>query len=169
MTNPGPWDADTLGLPDTGSTNQIYGTLVKVLADYVRPGDNARLSQVLGSPERIKVGALGKLPEYPYLTLLLDRTTSPGSNSYRESWRLEVQIIGKPLGQRTAVEWAMDLVDAALLGVVLSQPGSLLYCSLRQRATLPQFTDPAEIGTVGVRATFDFLAWPRALSRRLTP
>jgi hypothetical protein len=164
---PGPWEVETLGLPDTGTTNQIYATIREVLLAYVRADDGAQISDVVG--DRIKIRALSAPPEFPYITLLLDRTTTPGSNSYRETWRLEVQIIGKPAAQLSAVEWVADLVDLALLRITLATPAGLIYCSTRQRATLPQFTDPAEMGVVGVRLTFDLLAWPRALSRRLTP
>jgi hypothetical protein len=150
--------------PSTASTVHIYATIRQALLDYVSPG-GARLVDYVGSPPRIYVRAQPPSVVFPYLTLLLSRTSQSGYNGYRETAQLEVQAIGKPESQLPLVETAMDIVDQCL--TAYTQPGTgLIVGRSRTRATVPQFTDPAESSTVGVIATYDLYLWPLVLTSR---
>jgi hypothetical protein len=151
--------------PETGSTQEIYATLRRILCDFVEP-DGARLRDVLGTPERLYVRAVPGSPTFPYVTMLLDRTSTEGYNSYRETGRLDVQVIGRPEAQLTTVEWIADRVDRSLLSLRVASSG-FLSCRARTRTTVPQFTAPAELNVVGVRLVFDLWLWPRVLTSRL--
>jgi hypothetical protein len=151
-------------VPSTASTPQIYATLRKALLDYVSPG-NARLTDYVGSPARVWVRAQPGAPVFPYLTLLLSRTSLSAYNGYRETAVLEVQAIGKPESQLPSVEAAMDLVDQCLTAYRNPDSGLMVGRS-RTRDTVPLFTDPAEASVVGVIARYDLFLWPRVLTDR---
>lgn len=108
---------------------------------------------------------------FPYVTLLLDRITTPGSNGYREGARMEMQVVGRPASQGPLVEFIADRLDRCFLSLRLSSaPGDatdygLVTCRNRQRSTLPPFTTPAESDTYGVRMVFDLILWPRELTQ----
>jgi hypothetical protein len=154
----------TLVLPSTASTVHIYATLRKALLDYVTPG-NARLSDYVGSPERVWVRSQPEPAVFPYLTLLLSRTSEAAYNGYRETAILEVQAIGKPESQLPLVESAMDIVDQCLTAYTNPASGLIVGRS-RTRDTVPMFTDPAEASVVGVVARYDLFLWPRVLTSR---
>lgn len=154
----------TLTLPSTASSIDLYATLRKILVDFVDV-DSATLATILGSADQVWTRAPKQPPVFPYLTLLLDRDTTAGFNGYRETARLEVQVIGKPESQLLLTERALDLVDRCMLSLLYTSDG-LMTCRSRQRQTLPPFTAPAEVGTVGARGTYDLLLWTRSLTRR---
>lgn len=162
----GPFNVTSLTLPSTAGSVDLYATLRAALIAYTMPG-GARLRDVLGNPERIYVRSAPDTPIFPYVTLLIDRASTPGLNSYRETMRVEVQIIGKPQSQLSVVEWALDIVDRCFLSITQSSAG-LFSCRSRERSTLPLFTDPAEANTVAVRGVYEFLLWPQALTNRVT-
>jgi hypothetical protein len=153
-------------LPSTGSTVQIYSTLRKSMLDYVSP-QGERLKTIVGEPERVYVRAAPTNVTFPYLTLLLNRTSLTAYNGYRETALLEVQAIGKPESQLPLVESAMDLIDQCLTGYVYNVDGIMVGRS-RVRNTVPLFTDPAESAIVSVVSTYELYLWPAVLtSRRL--
>jgi hypothetical protein len=154
-------------VPSTASTPQIYATLRKALLDHVTPA-GARLSDYIGNPPRVYVRAQPSPPVFPYLTLILSRTSSDGFNGYRETAVLEVQAIGKPESQLANVEAAMDIVDDCLLRLTYATTDGLMVCRGRQRDTLPQFTDPAESAVVGVVCNYDLFLWPKVLTAHAT-
>ena len=154
-------------VPSTASTPQIYATLRKVLLDHVDPNGET-LADYMGTPPRVFVRAQPSPPVFPYLTLLLTRTSSDGFNGYREQAVLEVQAIGKPESQLANVEAAMDIVDDCLLRLTYATTDGLMVCRGRQRNTVPQFTDPAESAVVGVVSNFDLFLWPRVLTAHAT-
>lgn len=166
MTGPFDFEGAT---PSTDTSLLIYQTIRRAMIDHVdAPTNGGRLRDVLGNPERIYIRSAPPRPTFPYVTLLLDRDTTAGYNSYRETMRCEVQIIGKPEGQLSVIEWAGDLIDRTLLSTLQHDSG-FMSCRMRQRSTLPQFTDPAEAGTVAVRSVFDMLLWSRSLTVRAAP
>jgi hypothetical protein len=113
----------------------------------------------------VYVRAQPEPPVFPYLTLLLNRTSDAAYNGYRETAVLEVQAIGKPESQLPLVETAMDLVDQCL--TAYTDPASgLMVGRSRNRFTLPLFTTPAESQTVGVVATYNLFLWPVVLTSR---
>lgn len=150
--------------PATGSTVAIYASIRKALLDYVTPG-GARLQDYVGDPPRVWVGSQPEPPVFPYLTLLLDRTSDASYNGYRETAVLEVQAIGKPESQRPLVETAMDIVDQCLTAYTQTGDGLIVIRS-RTRQTVPMFTDPAEAATVGVVAQYVLYLWPSVLTSR---
>lgn len=152
-------------LPQTASTVQIYGTIRAALLAHVT-STGARLSDVIGSSPRIYVGIQPSPPVFPYLTLLLDRISTPGYNGYRETAVLEVQAIGKPESQRYVIEGAMDIVDDCMTQFLYSASNGLIVCRDRRRQTVPQFTDPAEAAVVSVVAMYDLFLWPRVLTAK---
>lgn len=150
-------------VPSTASTAQIYATVRGALLAHVTPGGN-RLSDFVGTTPAIWVGMQPSPPTFPYLTLLLDRTTTPGYNGYRETAVLEIQCIGKPESQRPIVEGAMDVVDDCMTRYLYAASDGLIVCRDRRRQTVPQFTDPAEAQVVSVVSQFDLFLWPRVLT-----
>jgi hypothetical protein len=155
----------TMTVPQTASTSQIYATIRKALLDHVTSG-GLRLSSMMGTAPRVFIGIQPPPPIFPYLTLLLDRTTTPGYNGYRETAILEVQAIGKPESQRYVIESAMDVVDDCLTQYLYSASNGLIVCRDRRRQTVPVFTDPAEAGVVSVVSQFDLFLWPRVLTAK---
>jgi hypothetical protein len=151
-------------LPSTGSTVQIYSTLRKAILDYVSP-QGERLKTIVGQPERVYVRAAPTNVVFPYLTLLLNRTSLTAYNGYRETAVLEVQAIGKPESQLPLVESAMDLVDQCLTGYVYNTDGVMVGRS-RTRNTVPLLTDPAESPIVCVIASYELYLWPSVLTSR---
>ena len=150
--------------PSTLSTVQIYATIRKALLEYRSPQDEM-LRELVGDEPRIYVRAQPEPPVFPYLTLLLNRTSDAAYNGYRETAILEVQAIGKAESQLPLVESAMDLVDQCLTAYTAPESGLVVGRS-RNRFTLPLFTTPAESQTVGVVATYNLFLWPVALTSR---
>lgn len=160
---PRPAQPGRMAVPSTASTVQIYATIRAALLAHVTPGNN-RLADFVGTPPQVWVGMQPSPPVFPYLTLLLDRTTTPGFNGYRETAVLEVQAIGKPDSQRPLVEGAMDVVDDCMTQYLYAASDGLIVCRDRRRQTVPQFTDPAEASVVSVLAQYDLFLWPRVLT-----
>ncbi len=160
---PRPGTPGRMTVPSTASTSQIYATVRAALLAHVTPGGN-RLSDFVGTTPQIWVGMQPSPPTFPYLTLLLDRTTTPGYNGYRETAVLEIQCIGKPESQRPLVEGAMDVVDDCMTRYLYAASDGLIVCRDRRRQTVPQFTDPAEAQVVSVVSQFDLFLWPRVLT-----
>lgn len=156
----------TVQTPGTSSTVQLYAMLRGALLDYVSP-ENERLVDFMGDPARVYVRAAPEPPVFPYLTLLLSRTSQAEYNGYRETAILEVQAIGKPESQLPLVESAMDLIDQCLTSYTQASAGLVVGRS-RTRSTVPLFTAPAESATVGVIASYDLFLWPAVLTSRRT-
>jgi len=154
----------TVRTPSTGSTVAIYATLRQTILDYVSP-QGERLTDFLGDPARVFVRAQPEPVVFPYITLLLSRTSQAAYNGYRESVGLEVQAIGKPDAQLPTVESAMDVIDQCLTSLTYAGDGLMVGRS-RARATIPQFTAPAEQTTVGVVSTYELYLWPQVLTSR---
>lgn len=150
--------------PASGSTVGIYATIRALLLNYTGPGGQ-RLTDLVGDPARVYVRAQPEPPVFPYLTLLLSRTSDAAYNGYRETWQLEVQALGRPDAQLPVVESAMDLVDQCLTTWTDARAG-LTVARARTRQTMPVFTSPAESQTVGVVSTFTCYAWPQVLTDR---
>lgn len=148
----------------TNSTVQIYATLRQALLDYVSP-DKEILREFVGDPARIYVRSAPDGVAFPYMTLLLSRTSQAAYNGYREQASLEVQAIGRPESQLPLVESAMDLADQCLTAYTNPANGLIVGRS-RMRSTIPLFTDPAESTVVGVVATYDLFLWPTVLTSR---
>lgn len=164
MTNPRAVVPGRVVTPSTASTVQIYATIRQALLDYVTPG-GARLADYVGASPRVYVRTQPDPPTFPYLTLLLSRTSLSAYNGYREIAQLEVQCIGKPESQLPLVETAMDIVDQCLTAYTQPTRGLMVGRS-RTRQTLPMFSDPAESATAGVIATYDLYLWPQVLTSR---
>ena len=163
MTDKPRWVVPNTLARDTSSTVGLYARLRTALLDYLTPGGE-RLADYLGS-ERIYVRAQPEPPAFPYITLLLDRTTTPGFNAYRETAVLEVQAVGRPESQLPLVESCMDIVDQCLLS--LTDPASgLIVGRSRRRYTVPAFTDPADSSVVAVVGQYDLILWPLVLTER---
>lgn len=159
---------NALELPSTASTVQIYATIRQLLLDYSSPQDE-RLVDFL-QPDarqepRIYVRAQPEPAVFPYLTLLLNRTSQAAYNGYRETALLEVQALGKPESQLPLVESLMDLVDQCLTSTTFNASG-LMVSRSRVRATVPMFTTPAESQTVAVVSTYTLYLWPVVLTSR---
>lgn len=154
-------------LGSTLSTVQIYATLRAAMLAYEGPGGD-RLSDYLGPTERVYVRAQPDPPVFPYVTLLLQRTSLAEYNGYRETGVLEVQAIGRPESQLPLVESAMDLIDQCLTAYTSPQNG-LVFARARTRQTVPQFTDPADSAVVAVLASYQFTLWPQVLTARRVP
>lgn len=166
MTKPKYVLPNTLAKPATSSTVQIYATMRQAMLDYVSP-QGERLKDIIGTPERVYVRAAPTNVVFPYLTILLNRTSLTAYNGYRETALLEVQAIGKPESQLPLVESAMDVVDQCLTGYVYNGDGIMVGRS-RTRNTVPMLTDPAESAIVSVVASYELYLWPAVLtSRRL--
>ena len=148
----------------TSSTVQIYATLRKALVDYVSPQDEM-LRGCVGQPERIYVRSAPTGVAFPYITLLLSRTSLAAYNGYRETAQLEVQAIGRPESQLPLVESAMDLVDQCLTSYTNPSSGLIVGRS-RTRNTVPMFSDPADSTVVAVLATYELYLWPTVLTSR---
>jgi hypothetical protein len=156
----------TVQTPGTLSTVQLYAMIRTAMLDYVSPQDE-RLVDFVGAPARVYVRASPEPPVFPYLTLLLSRTSQASYNGYREEATLEVQAIGKPESQLPLVESAMDLVDQCLTSYTQAGDGLVVGRS-RTRSTVPLFTSPAESATVGVVASYTLYLWPAVLTSRRT-
>ena len=154
-----------MAVPSTASSVQLYATIRAALLAHVTPGGH-RLVDYVGPEPRIYVAVQPTPPVFPYFTLLLDRTSTPGYNGYRETAILEVQAIGKPESQRPLIENAMDVVDDCLTQYLQSATDGLIVCRDRRRQTVPQFTDPAEASVVSVVSQFDLFLWPRVLTAK---
>lgn len=151
-----------INTPSTASTVQIYSTVRKALLDYVS-SDNQRLAQFVN--DRIYVRSQPNPVQFPYIIMLLNRTSLTAYNGYRETALLEVQAIGKPESQLPLIETAMDIVDQCL--TAYSDPSSgIMVGRSRTRQTIPMFSDPADSSVVGVTATYEFFLWPRVLTVR---
>lgn len=166
MTKPKYVLPNTLAKPSTASTVQIYATIRQAMLDYTSP-QGERLRDIIGTPERVYVRAAPTTVTFPYLSLLLNRTSLTAYNGYRETALLEVQAIGKPESQLPLIESAMDLVDQCLTGYLYNTDGIMVGRS-RNRNTVPMLTDPAESAIVSVVASYELYLWPAVLtSRRL--
>lgn len=150
--------------PSSGSTVQIYATIRRGLLEYESP-QGERLSDFIGRDPRVYVRAQPEPAVFPYLTLLLNRTSLAAFNGYRETALLEVQAIGKPESQLPLVESAMDLVDQCLTAWTDARAGLTVGRS-RTRQTVPMFSTPAESQTVAVIATYELFLWPSVLTSR---
>ena len=122
-------------LPSTASTVQIYSTLRKAMLNYQSP-QGERLKDFIGSPERVYVRAAPTNVVFPYLTLLLNRTSLTAYNGYRETALFDVSAIGKPESQLPLIESAMDIVDQCLTGYLYNTDGIMVGRS-RTRRVLP--------------------------------
>jgi len=149
--------------PSTASSVQIYSTIRQALLDYVST-DGQRLSDFIA--DRIYVRAQPTPVVYPYMTLLLNRTSLTAYNGYRETALLEVQCIGRPESQLPMVETAMDIADQCMTAYTDARSG-LSVARSRNRATLPMFTDAADSATSAVVSTYEMFLWPRVLTARL--
>lgn len=149
--------------PSSSSTVQIYATIRDSLLNYVST-DNQKLPQFVG--DRIYVRSVPNPARYPYMVMLLNRTSLTAYNGYRETALLEVQCIGKPESQLPLVESAMDIVDQCLTAYLDARSGLTVGRS-RSRQTLPMFSDPADSSVVAVTATYELYLWPRVLTSRL--
>ncbi len=156
----------TTPTPSTGSTVQIYATIRAALIEYVTPSGDT-LHTLLGRAPSIYVRSQPEPPTFPYLTLLLNRTSEAAYNGYRETALLEVQCIGKPESQLPLVESLMDIVDQCLTGYTEPRRG-LMVARSRTRQTTPMFSMPAESATVGVIASYTLYMWPQVLTSRAT-
>lgn len=156
---------NTLQLPSSASTVQIYATIRDHLIRYTSPSCGERLEDFIGEPERIYVRAVPTPVAFPYITLLLNRTSQSAYNGYREVATLEVQCIGKPESQLPLVESAMDIVDQCLTSLTDPRSGLMVGRS-RTRQTIPQFTTPADSNVVGVLSVYDLYLWPVVLTSR---
>lgn len=154
----------SLATPSTNSTVQIYATIREALLAYVSP-QGEMLRELMVNEPRIYVRAQPEPAVFPYLTLLLNRTSEAAYNGYRETALLEVQGLGKPESQLPLVESMMDLVDQCLTGMTFNASGLMVGRS-RTRATVPLFTTPAESQTVAVVSTFTLYLWPVVLTSR---
>lgn len=180
MTGPTtPWvppdDTDT-----TAATTSLYTAIRDVLLGYVDPAvaDNqyqlaALLAPANGSQSRIYIRNVPNVNnvKFPYVTLLLDRLSMPGSNTYAERAQLEVQVVGRPAAQGPLIEWIADRIDRCLLSLLLTSAAGqsltdygIVRIVGRQRATLPPFTTPAETDVYGVRLAYDLWMYPRVLT-----
>lgn len=155
---------NTLQLPSTASTVQIYATLRNTLLAYTS-SCGERLGDFIGEPERVYVRAVPSPVVFPYITLLLNRTSQSAYNGYREIATLEVQCIGKPESQLPLVESAMDIVDQCLTSLTDARSGLTVGRS-RNRQTIPQFSTPADSNVVGVLGVYDLFLWPVVLTSR---
>lgn len=155
---------NSTAVPSSNSTVQIYATIRQGLLDYESP-QGERLADFFGQAPRVYVRSQPEPPVFPYLTLLLNRTSLAAYNGYRETALLEVQAIGKPESQLPLVESAMDLVDQCLTAWTDARSGLTIGRS-RTRATVPMFSTPAESQTVGVVSTFELYLWPNVLTSR---
>ena len=126
----------------TNSTVQIYATIRQALLDYVTP-QKEMLREIVGNPPRIYVRSAPDGVLFPYLTLLLSRTSS----------------------QLPMVETAMDLVDQCLTSYTNPSSGLIVGRS-RTRNTVPMFSDPADSTVVAVLATYELYLWPTVLTSR---
>lgn len=153
---------NSLPVPSTASTVQLYATLHDTLLAYEGPSGDT-LETYVG--ERVYIRAAPAQPVFPYLTLRLDRTSLAAYNGYRETAILEVQAIGKPESQLPLVESAMDLVDQCLTGLTDARSG-LMASRSRNRQTIPMLTDPADSAVVAVVANYELFLWPRVLTAR---
>lgn len=162
MSKPRFATAGAINTPSTASTVQIYSTLRRALLDYVS-SDNQRLSQFVG--DRIYVRSQPNPVQFPYMTMLLNRTSLAEYNGYREVAVLEMQCIGKPESQLPLIETAMDIVDQCL--TAYSDPSSgIIVGRSRTRQTVPMLSDPSDSNIVGVIGSYDFFLWPRVLTVR---
>jgi hypothetical protein len=152
----------TLRTPSTSSTVALYATIRATLLAYTSP-QGERLTDLIGDPPRLFVRAQPEPVVFPYLTLLLSRTSLAEYNGYRETLSLEVQAMGRPDIQLPTIESAMDIVDQCLTGFTYASDG-LMVSRARTRQTIPQFTSPAEQTVVGVIATYTMYAWPALLT-----
>ena len=162
MSKPRSATAGAIKTPSTASTVQIYSTIRKALLDYVST-DNQRLAQFVN--DRIYVRSMPNPVQFPYITMLLNRTSLTAYNGYRETVLLEVQAIGKPESQLPLIESAMDIVDQCLTAYTDARSGIMVGRS-RNRQTVPMFSDPADSSVVGIIATYEFYLWPRVLTAR---
>ena len=150
--------------PASGSTVDIYATIRRALLAYTSP-QGERLRQYIGDPERIYVRAQPSPAVFPYLTLLMTRTSDASYNGYRETALLEVQAIGQPESQLPLVESAMDIVDQCLTAYTEPLNG-LTVSRSRTRQTVPVFQTPADNQTVSVLCTYVMYLWPNVLTSR---
>jgi hypothetical protein len=148
----------------TNSTVQIYATIRQAMLDYVSP-QREMLRETVGDPPRIYVRSAPDGVIFPYITLLMSRTSLAAYNGYRETAILEVQALGRPESQLPMVETAMDLVDQCLTSYTNPASGLIVGRS-RTRQTVPMFSDPAESTVVGVVARYDLFLWPTVLTSR---
>jgi hypothetical protein len=153
--------------PSSNSTVQIYATIRRGLLDYRSP-QGEMLTELIGQESRIYVRSQPEPAVFPYMTLLLNRTSLAAYNGYRETALLEVQAIGKPESQLPLIESAMDIVDQCLTSWTDARAGGLTIGRSRTRATVPMFSTPAESQTVGVVATYELYLWPTVLTSRAT-
>lgn len=164
MTKPKYVLPNTLSIPSTASTVQIYATMRRAMLDYVSPQGEC-LRDIIGTPERVYVRAAPTNVVFPYLTMLLTRTSLTAYNGYRETALLEVQALGKPESQLPLIESAMDLVDQCMTGYLYNTDGIMVGRS-RTRNTVPLLTDPAESPLVGVISSYELYLWPSVLTSR---
>jgi len=148
----------------TNSTVQIYATIRQAMLDYVSP-QREMLRETVGDPPRIYVRSAPDGVIFPYITLLMSRTSLAAYNGYRETAILEVQALGRPESQLPMVETAMDLIDQCLTSYTNPSSGLIVGRS-RTRQTVPMFSDPAESTVVGVVARYDLFLWPTVLTSR---
>lgn len=149
------------GLPDTSTSNRIEATLRKIMLETEVNGDS--LLSLFPGREVVYTNRAPRQVVFPYITMLLTRTSLKEYNGYREVWDLEVQFFGRPEGQYPLVNQMADLVDAALTCLTLSSAGLVVGRS-RTRQTLPMFATPADIEVVGILSRYSMFAWPQVLT-----
>lgn len=151
--------------PDTRSTANVYATLRRALLEYVDPITGHALPDLLKGPHVYVTMVPEDAPSFPYITIRLTLASDTGTNSYRQTGTLSVDVIGKPSRQAVLVEDVADVCDAVLVGY--TEPGSGLVLGRgRTRETLPRFTDPADKDIVGVTLSYSLILWPRVSTDR---
>lgn len=151
--------------PNTASTAGIYETIRQALLAYVNP-QGVTLATLFGASPRIYVRQSPQPVQFPYLTMLLNRTSAQAYNGYREEAVLEIQCSGKTEAQAQLVEDVMDVVDQCLTAYTEPRNGSLIWCRSRNRYSVPQFGTPADASVVSVVGLYNLVLWPRVLTDR---
>ena len=161
----GPYDLTPADPPTSETTVDLVTALLAHLRAAEGPDGETILTVLGAAPGRLYYGAPPEDVVFPYLLLRLDRESAQGYTTYRDTFTIEVQVIGRPEGQRSAVEWVADLVDRALLSLAERWNGMMVVTG-RARSSLPAFTVPADEHVVGVRAVYTGYLWPRMLTNR---
>lgn len=150
----------------TVSWNAIEDTIRDRLLTWANV-NGVTLASVLTGGLWIQAAPIGPQPGLWGTFRIIGAETGLTGISGRDTFVVEVMLIGRPSDKMPLLNLCADLCDGAMLGWIDSTSG-LLFTRKRQRDTVPPFDDPADREVRQIRLLYPFVAWPRYLNDPLT-
>ncbi|MES2524037.1 MAG: hypothetical protein V4617_15125 [Gemmatimonadota bacterium] len=145
-------------MPTDGTTAQLTALIAYLLA-FAPRGGGPTIGATLGG----RLWAI-RAPDdavYPHGTLRFTGGGQAGDDSgSRKEGRIELKLLGRPLKQSIAVEYAADVAEQAFLKYSTNEHGLLDVRALVLRETLEPPPFPGDRSVAHVHAVWAYSWWP---------